>query len=158
MYLISVVLLTLVLPVSSILIENYQLHGMLEWVALMGKWFVFWGAGIRLTVAGARQIIRPQFTAHYIFHIPGDETAPLVRELGASNLAIGLTGAMCLSVPDFVLPVAIIACIFYGAAGIRHATAEQKTKPMKMAMVSDLFLCLVFATYVLWMVTRSTAG
>jgi hypothetical protein len=158
MYLIAVLLLTLLLPVSSMIVENYQLHGMLEWMSLAGKWFVFWAAGIRLVLAGIRQIVRPQFTAEYIFHIPGDATAPLVRELGAANLAIGLVGSACLSVPDFVLPVAIIACIFYGAAGIRHATASEKTKPMMIAMVSDLFLCLVFAAYLVWAVTRATAG
>ena len=146
-YLATVLLLMAVLPIGSIAIEYFNFHSSLPLMLLMGKWFVFWGAGIRLFLAGLRQFFQPRFTAEEIFHIKSDDALPLVRELGVANLATGVAGITSLAKPSFVPPVALIAAIFYGVAGIRHATDKGRSLNQNIALISDLFIFLVFAAY-----------
>jgi hypothetical protein len=147
-YLITVLLLMAVLPIGSIGAEHFYFHGSAPLPLLVGKWFVFWAAGIRLFLAGLRQFFQPRFTAQHIFQIKGDDALPVVRELGVANFAMGVVGIASLAKPGFVLPVAIIAAIFYGVAGVRHVAEKGKTVNEKIAMVSDLFVFLIFATYI----------
>ena len=71
-----------------------------------------------------------------------------MRELGVANFATGIVGMVSLAQPGFVLPVAIIAAIFYGVAGIRHVAERERTRNESIAMVSDLFGFLVFVAYI----------
>jgi hypothetical protein len=146
MYLASVFLLMLLLPAGSIYWEH--LHGATPLMLLVGKWFVFWSAGVRLTLAGLRQQIQPRFTSKEIFGIESDDALPIVRELGVANLATGVVGLISLAKPSFVLPVAIAATIFYGLAGVRHIASRHRNTNENIAMVSDLFAAIVFAAYV----------
>ena len=92
MYIAIVALLTVVLPLGSALVEH-AVPGAAPFLALIGKWFVFWAAGMRLVLAGVRQLFQPEFTARQIFRIEGADAFPLVREIGAGNLALGAVGA-----------------------------------------------------------------
>ena len=114
---------------------------------LLGKWFVFWSVGVRLTLAGLRQALQPEFTAKQIFHMVGDEATPVVRELGFANLATGVVGLLSLGFGSFVLPVAIASAIFYGAAGVGHLRERDSSFSENLAMVSDLFIFVVLAIY-----------
>ena len=134
MYLITVLLLMLVLPVGSIGAEHSYFHSSVPLILLVGKWFVFWGAGVRLFLAGLRQFFQPRFTAEKIFGIRSDDALALVRELGVANFATGIVGMVSLAQPGFVLPVAIIAAIFYGVAGIRHMAERERTRNESIAM------------------------
>ena len=67
-YLIVVVLLMLVFPLTSIAIVHVVFMVPISW-GLIGKWFVFWVVGVRLFTAGIRQVLKPAFTAQEIFHI-----------------------------------------------------------------------------------------
>lgn len=147
MYLITVLLLMVVLPISSIGAEHFFYHPSLPLMLLVGKWFVFWAAGVRLLSAGLRQFFQPRFTSEKIFGITSDDPVPIVRELGVANFATGIVGIASLAKPSFVLPAAIIATIFYGVAGIRHAAQSHRTGNENVAMVSDLFVFLIFAAY-----------
>jgi uncharacterized membrane protein HdeD (DUF308 family) len=146
MYLSIVLLLMLVLPVGSIYLEH--LHSATPLIILMGKWFVFWSAGVRLLLAGLRQFFQPRFTAEQIFKIKSDEALPLVRELGVANFATGVVGVASLAKPSFALPVAIAAAVFYGIAGIRHVAESDRNRNENIAMISDLFVSLIFGVYV----------
>ena len=148
MYLISVILLMLVLPVGSVLAEHGYLHGAAPLMLVVGKWFVFWSVGVRLFLAGLRQFFQPRFTATQIFDVKTDEVLPIVRELGVANVAIGVVGLASLGKPAFILPAAIAAGIFYGVAGVRHLAAHRRTRNENVAMVSDLFVFLILAAYV----------
>lgn len=161
MYLATVVLLMVVLPVGSIGVEHFFFHRSVPLMLLAGKWFVFWSAGVRLLLAGLSQLFRPQFTTEKIFGIKSSDSKsalPLVRELGIANFATGVVGTVSLLKPSFALPVAISAGIFFGIAGIRRAAegspAESKnankngTASETMAMASDLLAFLVFVAYV----------
>ena len=147
MYFISVMLLMLVFPVASICAEALLFHSRMPWILLIGKWFVFWSAGIRLFVAGIRQIFQPRFTSQEIFGIESNDALPIVRELGVANLATGTAGIASLLWPTFVAPMALIAGIFYGIAGTRHAMREHRNANENIAMVSDLCVSVIFAAY-----------
>ena len=142
----------LALPVGSIYVEYSYLHRTAPLMMLVGKWFVFWSAGVRLLLAGLRQFFQPRFTAEQILGIKSDDALPLVRELGAANFATGVVGIASLAKPSFTLPVAIAAAIFYGIAGIRHVAGSDRTRNENIAMISDLFVALILALYLAAMV------
>ena len=146
MYFAIVALTMFLLPAASVLVEH-ALAPSEPLLFLVGRWFVFWGVGVRLTMAGLRQFFQPAFTAKEIFHMKSEEALPLVRELGVANLASGVVGILSLSFPSFLPPVSISACLFYGVAGVRHALEADRSRNENIAMASDLFLCLVLAVY-----------
>ncbi len=150
MYGIGVMLLMLVLPVGSVLAELGLLPGAGPLMLVVGKWFVFWSVGVRLFVAGLRQVLQPRFTSEEIFDIQGDDALPLVRELGVANVAMGVVGLASLAKPTFILPAAVAAGIFYGVAGARHLAAHRRTRNENIAMVSDLFVSVILAAYVVF--------
>jgi hypothetical protein len=148
MYFLSVLLLMLVLPAGSIYVEHVYLRSTAPLMSLIGKWFVFWSAGVRLFLAGLRQLFQPRFTSEQIFGIKTDDALPLVRELGIANFGTGVVGIISLAKPSFVLPMALAAVIFYGIAGIRHVAASDRLWNENLAMVSDLFVFLILTAYV----------
>jgi hypothetical protein len=150
MYLLTVIVLMFVAPVASIYADHSYLHATAPLIELAGKWFAFWSAGVRLFVAGLRQFFQPRFTSEQIFGIYSDDALPFVRELGVANFAIGLIGIISLAKPGFTLPVAIAAGTFLGVAGVRHLTDKDRTGNENIAMVSDLFVFLVLAAYVVF--------
>jgi hypothetical protein len=112
MYLVVVVLLMGVLPVASILIEFFGLHGEADLLFLIGKWFVFWAGGMRLLLAGIRQMANLAFTADAIFGIKDKAVEVIVRELGFANFAIGVLGGLSLLNREWVVPAAIAGGLF----------------------------------------------
>jgi hypothetical protein len=58
----------LTLPLAFVFWESFH-AGSQAGISIIGKWFLFWAVGMRLFVAGCRQIINPAFTAREIFHI-----------------------------------------------------------------------------------------
>ena len=146
-YQISVVLLLLVLPVLSITVEAVASTGPDYW-ALIGKWLVFWGVGVRLLAAGLVQTLRPQFTAEAIFAISGPEALPIVREVGFGNLAIGTLALATLAYPEWIVPAAIVGGLYYGLAGLGHVYRGSRTAKESFALVSDLAIFVVLAAFV----------
>jgi len=147
MYFAVVSCLMLAAPVGAIVIEHSFLHSAAPLMSLVGKWFVFWAVGARLSLAGLRQYFDPRFTAEQIFDIQGDEALPMVRELGIANFAAGTVGILSLLRSDFILPSAIAAAIFYGLAGFRHAAQPRRNAKENFAMATDLFAFAVLAAY-----------
>jgi hypothetical protein len=148
MYAVSVILLMIVLPIASIGNELYIRHSPEPLMSLVGKWFVFWSAGVRLSGAGLRQFFQPRFTVEEIFGTRSDEALPFVRELGIANFAAGAVGVLSIVQPSFILPVAIIAALFFGIAGIRHLTDKHRGRNQNLALVTDLFVSLVLIGYI----------
>ena len=85
MYYVSIVLLTLVLPLGSAYAQHEWAQDSLPWMLLVGKWFAVWAGGVRLFIAGLRQQIKPRLTSEGIFGIASDDPLPFVRELGMAN-------------------------------------------------------------------------
>jgi hypothetical protein len=146
MYLLIVALTMLILPVGSVLLAR-NANPAAAWVDLIGLWFVFWGVGVRLGLAGLRQIVRPEFTARDIFGLSGEGALVIVRELGFANLAIGIVGLLAWRFPAFVLPAAIYATVFYAAAGAMHVMKGAHGMNETVALASDLFMALVLGGF-----------
>ena len=149
MYLISVVLLLLIFPAASIILEAMWRGSFAELIPLIGKWFVFWPIGVRLFVAGVRQIAQPRFTAEDIFQIKDTAVLPIVREIGFGNLAMGSLGLLTLLNPAFRLPAAIVGALYYGLAGLGHAFRGHLNAAGWTALVSDLLISFVLAVVIL---------
>jgi len=147
MYLAAIVLLMGVLPIVSILIEFFVPHSSHDLLFLIGKWFVFWSVGIRLMLAGVRQIANPTFTADAIFGVKEKGALTIVQELGFGNLSIGLLAALALIRPDWIVPAAITGGFFYGLAGLKHLLKGDRNAIEDIAMISDLFIFVVLARY-----------
>jgi len=145
MYFAIVLLLLFVLPAASIAMQWSSAHAA---APLIGKWFVFWGVGVRLFLAGARQTIQPRFTAEEIFEIHETKSHAIVRELGFANLSVGTLGIFSLIWPEWTFPAAIVGGLYYGFAAVGHVFRKSRNAKEYVAMVSDFFIFAVLAGFV----------
>lgn len=147
MYFIAVLLLLLVLPTASVIIEALYSTGVdIMW--LIGKWFVFWACGVRLFVTGIMQTLRSEFTAKSIFDIDAPAAHAIVREVGFGNLAMGTLGLASLFEPAWLVPAAIVGGLYYGLAGLGHLFRHENLKE-KFALWSDLAIFALLAVFVI---------
>jgi hypothetical protein len=148
MYIFIVIALMLVLPLISVVAQLASAQEAASTVAVLpwlAKWYVFWAVGVRLALAGLRQIVQPRYTARNILGLQSDESLFLVRELGFANAAIGSAGIASLLIPSWVAPLALIGAIFYGLAGINHCLHGPRNPLQNLALASDLFAALVLS-------------
>jgi hypothetical protein len=148
MYVVFVVLLLFVLPSGCVAVEALWRHGEADIVLLIGKWFVFWAVGVRLFIAGVRQVVQPQFTAESIFDAKDEASSAIVREIGFSNLAMGVLGLLTLVRPSWLVPGAIVGGLFYGLAGLGHAARGKRNSKEQVALVSDLLMFVLLGAFV----------
>jgi hypothetical protein len=148
MYLASIVLLMLVLPAAGVIVEALWFGSAADVMLLVGKWFVFWAVGVRLFIAGVRQVAQPQFTAESIFEIKDRAAFGIVRELGFANLSTGTLGLASLAVPAWVVPAAVVGGLFYGLAAAGHAFRGKRNFNEQTALISDIFAFVILAVFV----------
>jgi len=149
MYFVSVVLLLVVLPAVSVILEAVVAPHGLGVMRLVREWYVFWACGIRLLLAGIRQVLQPRFTATEIFDLDSVKAFPMVREIGFGNLAMGTLAVWTMFRHDWVVPAAIVGGLYYGLAGLGHVfRGEQRNVNETVAMVSDGFAFLVLLVVV----------
>jgi hypothetical protein len=150
MYVLIVIALMLALPLISIVAQVFLTdHGALHaasYLVVVAKWYVFWAVGMRLGLAGLRQIIQPRYTVETILGLKGAEALFFVRELGFANVAIGSVGIVSLFAPSWAAPAALLGAIYYGLAGIAHCFHKGRNRLENVALVSDLFAAVVLAT------------
>src|SRR5580698_8772229 len=108
MYFAIVVALMLVLPLTSIGIQILLGGPGMLTAALVAKWFVFWMVGVRLFLAGLRQIVQPRYTAEHILGVKDPDATLIVRELGIANTAIGCIGVASLYFRHWAFPIGLI--------------------------------------------------
>jgi hypothetical protein len=154
MYIVVVIGLMAVFPAASVVVEAL-LHPGTDWWMLIGKWFVFWAVGVRLMLAGVRQIAKPEFTAETIFETKDPGARKIVSELGFGNVSIGLIGLASLYWPGWIVPAAVCGGLFYGLAGLQHVRNGRRSLSENIAMVSDLFIFAVMAAFLLAMALHS---
>lgn len=153
MYYAIVVSLMLVLPLASIAVDANASQAPFGW-PLVGKWFVFWMVGVRLFLAGTRQIVNPRYTAREILGLEGDEPLLVVRELGFANAAIGTVGIVSLFSASWTPAAALAGGLFYGLAGANHALQPHRNRLENVAMVSDLYAAALLLAYCVWVAAR----
>ena len=149
MYIASVSLLTFILPAASVIAQLFVFKNATDVLPLVGRWFVFWAVGIRLLIAGPRQVAKPQFTAEKIFEIHSAEPFVLVRELGFANISTGTLGVCTIFNDGWIVPAAIVGGLFYGLAGAGHAFKKARNLLENVAMYSDFFVFVVLFVYLI---------
>lgn len=150
-YEIMVILLTIVLPLLSVLINWLvaPIPSRGAFFQYLTTWTVFWGIGVRLLIAGVSQIIRPSFTSKIILGNKTDEANQVVRELGFANFGIGLAGILSLWIPGFFFGAALIGGLFLGFDAIEHLRKHRRNLKENIALVTDLFVAVVALSLIL---------
>jgi hypothetical protein len=143
-YLATVVGLMGLLPAVSTVVERSSAESAGTWEVAF-RWFVFWGVGIRLLLAGVRQAIQPSFTAREIFRLASADAEVVVRELGFANICLGLTAAISGFVPGWRMAAALAGGLYFGIAGAMHVGKRPATPNEWIALVSDLFIFVIVA-------------
>jgi hypothetical protein len=146
LYLFNVLATIIFIPLVGSIIEVSVQHSIVTY-ELAGKWFVFSAVGLRLFIAGLRQIMKPEFTAKEIFHIQGDESLPIVRELGFANLCFGLIGIVSLFVPSWRVVSAFGSGLYYGLAALLHLIKKPAGPNEKFALITDVFVFFLLIAY-----------
>ncbi len=149
MYILMVVFLLFVFPITSILAEMFLFKSAAGILLLVGKWFVFWAVGIRLFTAGLRQAIQPRYTAEEILGLKSSDQLIVVQELGFANISMGAMGIVTIFNGNWVLPAAIVGSLFYGFAGVRHIFTKEKNMLENTAMVSNLMIAAILLVYLI---------
>ncbi|HEY6608935.1 MAG TPA: hypothetical protein VI277_07065 [Candidatus Limnocylindria bacterium] len=147
MYYVMVLGLTVALPLVSTMIELAVGGSGASLLAVAGKWWVFWGIGGRLLVAGISQVLRPGFTVHNILGYDDEGATHVVQELGYANVAIGAAGILSLPFPVLAPGAAIVGGLFMALAGIRHVTKSGKEARELVATVTDLLVGAIALAY-----------
>jgi hypothetical protein len=142
MYYLMVAATLFALPLLCILLDAHG-RGSAPDLALLAKWYTFWAVGVRLFLAGVRQVIQPQYTASVILGIKEQASLLLVRELGFGNLAIGLIGLLSIAIASARTAAALAGGVFYCLAGLNHLVHSQRNRLQSVAMITDLFAAAV---------------
>jgi hypothetical protein len=149
MYYLIAIGTTVVLPLVSIVVE-YISRPELGIIFLMGKWFVFWGIGVRLLFAGLMQATRPSFTASTILGVKDPDAGKIVVELGYANIAMGLLGVLSLIISSaWIVPAGLAGGLFLGMAGLKHVTNAQRNTKENVALATDLIVFVMVAIYLI---------
>ncbi len=146
MYVVVVLLQTLILPLACGGLELAIQGG--DPVLVVGRWFLFWGVGTRLLLAGIVQVARPSFTARDILGADATGALHIVQELGFANIAMGTVAVIGAFVPDWWAAAAIPGGIFLGQAGLRHVAKPDKGLEERVATWTDLLVAAVMLVFV----------
>lgn len=147
MYFIFVLGTTLVMPIVSGFI-----HGRVDdWAEgpffYFGLWWVFWGVGVRLFVAGISQITRPGFTSKNILGIDAPEANQVVQELGFANTAIGAAALISSYDNSWAAPAGFVGGVFLLLAAFRHTPKKDKNVKEKVALATDYLVGIVVLAF-----------
>jgi hypothetical protein len=146
-YVLSVFVLTFVLPIVASAGEMLLDKNTIFSFDLMEKWFIFSAVGLRLFAAGIKQVADPAFTAKEIFQIDSPQSLPIVRELGFANLSFGLIGILSLFLPTWRAASAFGSGLYYGVAGIQHLIKKTASANEKFALITDIIIFIFLAVY-----------
>ena len=147
-YIVGVVLQTVVLPIVAGTMELVLIGG--NPIEIYGRWWVFWGVGTRLVVAGAVQFFRPATTAGILGTAevsPGEQQ--VTRELAMANMGMGFAGLLAI-VPVWAAPAGAAGGVFLLAAGLMHVMKKGKNAQETVATWTDLLVGAVAIVLVAW--------
>ncbi|WP_223623148.1 DUF6790 family protein [Microbacterium sp. EST19A] len=155
-YFLLVIAQTVVLPVVSGIIELATVGG--DPVLVFGKWWVFWGIGTRLLVAGIAQMSGKGPTAQILGAAkPSVQETQLTRELGTANIGFGLAGLLAL-VPGWAAPVGVAGGVFLLIAGLMHVAKKGKNANESLATWTDLLVGVVAIVLLVSTLVRGVGG
>jgi hypothetical protein len=146
-YLAVVLGLMVILPIATFVVERSLATNIHDSWETLFRWFIFWGIGVRLLVAGIRQVVQPSFTARDIFHLSSSDAEVVVRELGLANVCMGLAAAASGLVASWRACAAFTGGLYFGIAGAMHVIKRPATPNEWVALTSDVFIFGVAAVY-----------
>ena len=151
-YAILVIAQTIALPVVSGSVELALGGG--DPLLVFGRWWVFWGVGTRLLVAGLAQLSgRGPTSAILGATAPSVQSQQLTRELGTANVSLGLAGLLAL-VPGWAIPAGIAGGVFLLIAGIMHVPKKNKNAEEALATWTDLVVGVVVVGVAVYALVR----
>jgi hypothetical protein len=140
-YVVVVIAQTLVLPIICGTWELATRGG--DAILVYGSWWVFWGVGTRLLLAGLAQVSGKGPTAEILGSSSTSvQEAQLVRELGTANVAMGAAGLLAL-VDGWALPAGLAGGLFLLVAGLLHVAKKGKNLKESVATWTDLVVGVV---------------
>ena len=155
-YYILVIAQTLALPIISGVIELANAGG--DPLLVFGKWWVFWGVGTRLLVAGIAQMSgKGPTTAILGATAPSVQEKQLTSELGMANVAMGFAGLFAL-VPGWALPAGLAGGVFLLIAGFMHVPKKNKNGQETLATWTDLLVGVVVVGLGAYVLGQSLVG
>jgi hypothetical protein len=155
-YIVFVLAQTVVLPVVSGIIQLVAVGG--DPILVFGMWWVFWGVGTRLLVAGVVQVSGRGRTAEILgAQQPSVQETQLARELGTANIAMGVAGLLAL-IPGWALPAGLAGGVFLLIAGALHVRKKGKNAQELVATWTDLVVGVVVVVLAVYVLARATAG
>lgn len=72
------------------------------------------GVGLRLFLAGIKQVKNPEFTAKQIFHLESPDSFSILPELGFANIGFGLVAMVSWFKPEWRIVSACTSGLYYG--------------------------------------------
>lgn len=152
-YFVLVIAQTIALPLVSGAIELAETGG--DPILVFGKWWVFWGVGSRLLVAGVAQVSGKGPTSAILgAATPSIQETQLTRELGVANIAMGLAGLLAI-VPGWALPAGAAGGVFLLIAGIMHVPKKNKNAQETLATWTDLIVGVAVVVLAVYTVIRA---
>lgn len=146
-YILGVSAITFLLPIICCYVEIFFYRKQQLSFELIGKWFLFYAVGLRLFLAGIRQISNPAFTAKEIFHLENPDSFPIIRELGFANLCFGLIGLISLFLPAWRMVSAFGSGLYYGLAAVQHFIKKPAGTNEQFALVTDVIIFVLLLIY-----------
>jgi len=145
-YFINVFGIILILPIISICINvfvNYKKKIRNDFIEIIENWFIFWSIGIRLFTAGLMQIFNPIYTANLLQLNLNDFI--VIRELGLSNISIGLLGILSYFKHGLQKYVCLYILIFFSGASIIHITRllQYANYDEIITLITNIFIIIV---------------
>ena len=117
-------------------------------VEIYGRWWVFWGVGTRLLVAGIVQLVRPETTAAILgSEKPAASELQAARELSTANIGMGLAGLLALN-PAWAAAAGTAGGVFLLIAGLMHIAKRNKNAQETLATWTDLIVGAVAVTLI----------
>ncbi len=155
-YFILVIAQTAILPIVFGCVELATVGG--DPVLVLGKWWVFWGVGTRLLVAGIAQVSGRGPTAKILgASEPTIQEKQLTSELGIANVGMGLAGLLAL-VPGWAVPAGLAGGVFLFIAGLLHATKRDKNAQEALATWTDLIVGMAVLILAVYTLIRAVTG
>lgn len=150
-YTVFILLTMLVLPIVAILIRRSRTRAPL--LELVGTWFIFFGVGVRLLVAGLMQILNPGFTGD-LLQLDANVLL-IIQELGFTNVLLAILALASLWKSEYRV-LATAGAIYMGFAGILHLLNQtpDSTAREGVALYSDLWICLIALVYLAFSYTK----
>lgn len=110
------------------------------------KWFVVWTIGVRALTAGFTQFTHPQYTMSLLN--VGIESEIIIRELGALQSAVGITGILSLIKKSYKEPALMSYGIFmFGASFIHISRISVIDFGEVVSLMGDMLIVVITLIY-----------